>query len=210
MLEIANEPVHPSQSAEVHKPEVLEALADRLAPDIPVALGSIERGDGFGDGRLHHVALRRASRGAAGGRTCSRWLQGADLLARWKKPVISDEPIGAGAGVSAGASRRCCRRGFAPPALLTRLAGLGATFHYEAGLQARVPDGRELECFNAWNEAWTLLPADVEHLGVFRERRDAAGSIVTAFDRDRNPGDLRTRRRREQGGFSSSGTRPRR
>ena len=44
----------------------------------------------------------------------------------------------------------------------------GATFHYEAGLQARIPAGRELECFNAWNEAWTLLPLDVEHRGVFR------------------------------------------
>ena len=52
LLEIANEPGHPSQSAEVHQPDVLEALAARLAPEISIALGSIERGDGFGAGGL--------------------------------------------------------------------------------------------------------------------------------------------------------------
>ena len=67
---------------------------------------------------------------------------------------------------------------------MTRLAGLGATFHYESGLQARVPEGRELECFNAWNEAWTLLPADVERHGTFR-CGGAAGGIISSFDRER-------------------------
>ncbi len=60
--------------------------------------------------------------------------------------------------------------------------GLGATFHYEAGLQALVPEGRELECFNAWNEAWTLLPRDIERHGAFTTA-GAPGGIVTAYDR---------------------------
>ena len=34
-------------------------------------------------------------------------------------------------------------------AALTGLAGLGATFHYESGLQAGIPTGKELECFTA-------------------------------------------------------------
>ena len=38
--------------------------------------------------------------------------EGADLLARWKKPVISDEPIGAGPAFSRGAATMR-RRGFA-------------------------------------------------------------------------------------------------
>jgi hypothetical protein len=35
---------------------------------------------------------------------------------------------------------------------------MGATFHYEGGLQARKPEGRELECFRAWQEGWALVP----------------------------------------------------
>jgi hypothetical protein len=107
--------------------------------------------------------------------------QGAEFLARWEKPVISDEPIGAGATFQRGRRDDAPAR-FRAAALLTRLLGLGATFHYEAGLQARVPEGRELECFNAWNEAWTLLPPDVERLGAFRAG-GTPGSVVTAFDR---------------------------
>ncbi len=108
---------------------------------------------------------------------------GAQLLARWKKPVVSDEPIGSGATFQPGRRDDAPAR-FRAAALLTRLAGLGATFHYEAGLQARVPEGHELECFNAWNEAWTLLPADAERHGTFRVG-GTPGSIVTTFDRER-------------------------
>src|SRR5206468_3391483 len=71
---------------------------------------------------------------------------------------------------------------FRAAALVTRLAGLGATFHYEGGLQAAIPSGRELECFQAWNEAWTLLPADVEQSGSFRvagEERAAVSEFRT-------------------------------
>ena len=67
---------------------------------------------------------------------------------------------------------------FRAAAILTRLSGLGATFHYEDGLQALVPSGRQLECFSAWNEAWTLLPADVERSGTFRRAGDANAAIA--------------------------------
>jgi len=180
VLEVANEPVHPSQSAEVHKADVLGALADRLAREIPIALGSIERGDGFGAGSyITWHAPRESGRGGWG--HVLALAQGADLVARWKKPVVSDEPIGAGASFQPGRRDDAPAR-FRAAALLTRLAGLGATFHYEGGLHARVPAGRELECFDAWNEAWTLLPPEVERLGGFR----AGGtpeSVVAAFDR---------------------------
>ena len=66
-LEIANEPVHPSQSAEVQKPEVLAALAKRVPATVPVALGSIERGDGFGAGAyITWHAPRESGRGGWG------------------------------------------------------------------------------------------------------------------------------------------------
>ena len=182
LLEIANEPVHPSQSADVHKPEVLKALAATVSPEIPVALGSIERGDGFGEGSyVTWHAPRESERG--GWAHVLGLAQGAALLDRWKKPVVSDEPIGAGAAFQPGRRDDAPAR-FRAAAILTRLVGLGATFHYEAGLQAQVPEGRELESFNAWYEAWRLLPADVERHGVFRAG-GSPDSIVTTFDRER-------------------------
>jgi len=182
LLEIANEPVHPSQSADVHKPEVLKSLSKTVSPEIPVALGSIERGDGFGDGSYVTWHAPRES-GRGGWAHVFALTQGAALLDRWKKPVVSDEPIGAGAALQPGRRDDMPAR-FRAAAMLTRLVGLGATFHYEAGLQAQVPEGRELECFAAWNEAWTLLPANVERDGVFRAG-GTPDSIVTAFDRER-------------------------
>jgi hypothetical protein len=104
------------------------------------------------------------------------------LLSRWKKPVISDEPIGAGEALQPGRRDNEPAR-FRAAALLTRLTGAGATFHYEGGLHARVPEGRELECFNAWNDAWTMLPGDVEQIGAFHATNQE-GSAVRDRPRD--------------------------
>lgn len=180
LLEIANEPVHPSQSAEVHKPDVLRALAARVPGDLPVSLGSIERGDGFGAGTYITWHAPRES-GGDGWRHVTALTQGADLIARWNKPVVSDEPIGAGGKVEPGRRDDSPDR-FRAAALLTRLTGAGATFHHDAGIHARIPTGRELDCFTAWNEAWTLLPANIEGRGSFAPG-GAAGRIVTHYDR---------------------------
>ncbi len=90
-----------------------------------------------------------------------RLADGAAFVTKWKKPVVSDEPIGAGP-VSIPGRRDNDPDRFRAAALLTRMAGLGATFHYEQGLQARIPTGIELRCFDAWNDAWSLLPNDIE------------------------------------------------
>jgi hypothetical protein len=95
--------------------------------------------------------------------------------------VVSDEPIGAAPAVIAGRRDSDPDR-FRAAALLSRLAGVGATFHYEQGLQATIPTGQEARCFEAWNEAWTLLPAGVEHQGTFREAGQP-GAAVASFDR---------------------------
>ena len=182
LLEIANEPVHPSQSAEVQQPTVLAEVASRVPPEIPVSLGSIERGDGFGAGSYITWHAPRDS-GRAGWGHVLAVAEGDALLRHWKKPVVNDEPIGAGPELQPGRRDNVPAR-FQAAALLTRLTGLGATFHYDAGLQARVPGGRELDCFNAWNEAWTLLPAGVEREGTFRAN-GSAGSIVASYDPER-------------------------
>lgn len=142
LLEIANEPGHATQMKDLHDPSYVKSLLPLVPNGVPVSLGSVEFGDGYGEGSYvtWHAPRRRPV--AAPDR-------GARLLRRFKKPVVSDEPIGA-------AAVRVPGRRESDPDLFRRMArkskqlGLGATFHYEAGLQARIATGRELECFDAW------------------------------------------------------------
>jgi hypothetical protein len=56
--------------------------------------------------------------------------EGATLLAQWRKPPVSDEPIGAAERLEPG--RRDNHPGrFRAASVLTVLTGLGPTFHYE-------------------------------------------------------------------------------
>ena len=191
LLEIANEPVHPTQAPEVHKPEVLASLASRVR-EVPVALGA-EENDGFAAGDYVTWHVPRVQRFDGWGHVVEI-ARGAGMLRRWKKPVISDEPIGAGRIDEPGRRDNDPSR-FRAAGLLTRLAGLGATFHYEGGLQTSIPAGPELACFNAWSEAWTQLPADIEIGGEFRRSgdKDAAvasfdtGAALAVFERQRGP-----------------------
>ena len=90
--------------------------------EIPVALGSIERGDGFGEGSYVTWHAPRES-GKGGWGHVLELAQGAALLERWKKPVVSDEPIGAGAAFQPGRRDDVPAR-FRAAALLTRLRDL--------------------------------------------------------------------------------------
>jgi len=178
VLEVANEPVHPTQSDAVHKADVLADARKAVPRDVLVSLGAVERGDGFAgaDYVTWHVPRRDDREGWGHVLAIA---EGDALVMRWKKPVISDEPIGAGPRYEPG--RRDDSPGrFRAAAMVTRLAGLGATFHYDAGLATRIPDGLELECFQAWNSAWTLLPPDVEQRGTFY-RADSAKTALATF-----------------------------
>ena len=182
VLEIANEPVHPTQAQDVHKPDVLAALRARVPPSVPVALGSIERGDGFAAGDYVTWHVPREATHDGWGHVLAIAEGGAILRAR-RKPVVSDEPIGAGERLEPGRRDNSPAR-FRAAALLTRLVGLGATFHYQGGLEGTIPAGRQLECFNAWNSAWTLLPVDIERRGAFR-RAGESGAAVASYSTDR-------------------------
>jgi hypothetical protein len=177
VLEVANEPVHPSQSNAVHKADVLADARKTVPRDVLVSLGSVERGDGFAtaDYVTWHVPRRDEQNGWGHVLAIA---DGDALVRRWKKPVISDEPIGAGPRYEPGRRDDNPDR-FRAAAMLTRLVGLGATFHYEAGLATRIPDGRELECFQAWNSAWKLLPPEVERTGTFYQADDPQAALAT-------------------------------
>lgn len=182
VLEIANEPVHPTQADAVQKPEVLARLRARVPAAVPVALGSVERGKGFATADYVTWHVPRDTSHDGWGHVLAI-AEGEAIGDTWKKPVVSDEPIGAGERFEPGRRDNSPAR-FRAAALLTRLAGLGATFHYEGGLRGRIPAGRELACFQAWNSAWTLLPLDIERQGMFR-RAGEPGASVVAFPPDR-------------------------
>lgn len=150
VIEIANEPYHPTQSAEVHRHAFLRDLRQLIPRDVPVSLGTLDEGGelGAGDYVTWH-SPREAD-------WPERLRAGADLVRRFGKPVIADEPMGAADRAVPG--RRDNRpEHFRAAARIARESGLGATFHYEGGLQARRPSPREAACLAEWMAG--LIPA---------------------------------------------------
>ena len=151
IVEIANEPWHPTQDPRLHDPAFVKVLADLVPGQVPVALGSIEGGDGYAAAGRYVTWHSPRSNAADGWGHVLELASGAALVTRWRRPVISDEPVGAADTLVPGRRDNEPAR-FAAAAALTRIAGLGGTFHYEGGLQARIPAGKELECFEAWSK----------------------------------------------------------
>ena len=153
-VEIANEPGHATQDPRLHDPAFVRRLAALLPAPLIVALGSAEYDEAYasGDYATFHFPRER------------EWghvlalADGAGMLARWKKPVVNDEPIGAASEYREGRRDNVPER-FAAAGALGRLAGLGSTFHYEGGLQARLPDPREAAALKAWRRGLALVDA---------------------------------------------------
>ena len=173
LVEIANEPWHPTQDPRLHDPAYVKSLADLVPRQVPVALGSVEGSPGYAAGRYVTWHSPRSNAEEGWGHVFAL-ADGATLIAKWGKPVIGDEPIGAAPAAIPGRRDDSAAR-FAAAAALTRLAGLGPTFHYEGGLQSRVPAGRELAIFIAWNDALDLMR------GVPGDGRFVAGEQVSAI-----------------------------
>lgn len=156
LVEIANEPFHPTQHASLHDRTTLARLARLLPDEILVAYGS-DAPESSGGGDYVTVHMPRGS----GWAHVTALAQGAALVRQYGRPVVSDEPIGVAAEAVGGRRDNSPER-LRAAALLTRMTGMHATFHYDGGLQAQVPQGVELASFKAWSEAWTLLPDGIE------------------------------------------------
>lgn len=176
LIEIANEPWHPTQDRRLHDPLYVATLARLVPGGVPVALGSAETDTRYAEGiyATWH-APRWTDEG--GWKHVLALSEGAALIGQWRKPVVSDEPIGAAERLVSG--RRDNHPGrFRAAAVLTVLAGLGATFHYEGGLRAVVPSGREAECFAAWRDGLDMMN-ELPGGGEFLSERHVA-SVATA------------------------------
>ena len=145
LLELANEPGHPTQAAEMHDPGHLQSLLPLVPKHVPVALGSVEYHDGFAAGTYVTWHSPR------GGNWARQVEEGAALLKKFGKPVINDEPIGAADKAEPGRRDSDPAR-FRAAAAAMRRAGIGATFHYDGGIQTRLPTKGELACLDAWLE----------------------------------------------------------
>lgn len=185
LLELANEPwARHTQSRETGDPARLRALRAVVPAGVPVSLGSASADDSdelaAGDYVTVHIAREDGDRGW---RHVTRMQVAEELSARTGKPVVDDEPIGAAEASQPGRRDADPNRWFAK-GVLARMLGIGATFHYEGGLQGHVPRGREAACFDAWRRGLDSLPAGVEDRTAFA-RPDAADAAVLAFDRSR-------------------------
>jgi hypothetical protein len=152
-VEIANEPGHPTQDARLHDPAFAARLAALVPEPVIVALGSLEYGEGYA---AADYATTHVSRGDQPWDHVHAVADAVQRVYELKKPVISDEPIGAGPTLEPGRRDNEPAR-FAAAAALTRFTGMGATFHYEGGLYGRRPDGREAACLAAWRAGLALL-----------------------------------------------------
>jgi hypothetical protein len=188
LLEIANEPYHPTQRPEVHDPAYLARLRTEIPPGVPVALGAGDYPSVLTGADYVTVHFPRSIANDGWG-----WVaglrDGARLIREAGKPLIDDEPLGAGARFEPGRRDPEPER-FRAAALAGRVTGLGATFHYEGGLQARKAEGRELECLQAWLEAWTLVggdgPIQPFEPGPTAPVRAIKGDHAAAFSGSRN------------------------
>lgn len=175
-LEIANEPYHGTQDAALHDRATLDRLAALVPGEVVLAHGSPRAASALALAPGGDYVTVHMPRGGGDPWDHVRELAGgAALVAHYGRPVVSDEPIGA-APEAVRSRRDDSPERFRAAALLTRMTGMHATFHYEGGLHAAVPAGAELRAFEAWREAWTLLPDGIER-GAFRVVDAGRGAV---------------------------------
>ena len=179
LVEIANEPAHPTQSAAVHDAGELKRLAALIPRGVPVSLGSAEEDHGYAGAGYATYHFPRSGGSTPWGHVV-RLADGAAFVTKWKKPVVSDEPIGAGP-VSIPGRRDNDPDRFRAAALLTRMAGLGATFHYEQGLQARIPTGSNCAASTHGTRRGHCCRTTSRPVGDFHAAGET-GAAVGAFD----------------------------
>jgi len=148
VVQIANEHHHPTQSRELHDAAVLAELG-RLIPRHVLHTESAAAEDSA-DAPQGMYITRHLSRSGSP----AELLEGVQLLGRLAvrtgRPVVNDEPIGAGERDEPG-RRLSDPEFFRELAKRTSAAGLaGGTFHCEDGLHARIPGPVQQACARAW------------------------------------------------------------
>ena len=183
VLELANEPYHSSQAA-LDDPVRMRRLQREVPSKVPVAWGAARnhRSDQMSGGGF---VVAHLARGGTRWERVGRVPDLADLSRRTGKFVVDSEPIGA--AETPQASRRDNEPGaFFAQGLLTRMHGVGATFHCEDCLTARVPAPVQQRCAEAF-VAGATLPSPAKLTAVSAGDPDAplaqpaSGGTVRTF-----------------------------
>ena len=153
LVEIANEPRHPTQDPRLADPSVLLALRSAVPASVPVALGAAHGADDESEAYVggDYVTVHSDRRdGDSGWRWVRHINEHRALSERIRKFVVNDEP------------RRddLARDKHLAVAFFCRANGLGDTFHYSAGLNAEIATGAELEALAARRRGWMAIPSD--------------------------------------------------
>jgi hypothetical protein len=143
LLEVANEPYHRVQRGDVGRATALRAWAHAVPEAVPVALGA-SGSDESAEMAGGTVVTAHLARGGEPWVMVSRTRLLSGLASTLGKPVLSTEPDGFGEVSCVPRRVGCYRRqtdaslalGFG---ILSRLFGVGTTFHFEDGLRARRP-----------------------------------------------------------------------
>jgi hypothetical protein len=172
-IEIANENAHPTQQKELQDVGFLRELRALVPQGVPVSLGSsccnqpdtVENYPG-GDYSTPHLDRSRP--------TFQEVARIKHLIEEFRSYVVDDEGIGA-AEADIDGKRSARPERFFAQGVLDRLGGIGATFHFDAGLTAAVPGPQSDACARAFIEGATL----VSDTDSFRYVNDSGADGIT-------------------------------
>lgn len=158
LVQIANEPYHPTQDPRLSRTAYLQYLAGLLPDRVVYTLGASAHDKAHEPGGEY--VTRHLSRGGEVWKMAARVRDFELLSAETGKPVVSGEPIGAYEAVQAE------RRSDDPViffafGILGRLFDVGTTFHMEDGLHTVVPRENQQRCAEAFIEGTRLIPDNV-------------------------------------------------
>lgn len=165
ILESANEPWHPTQSEQVHNPDILNDWSNQVVPtSLACALGCGPADEGeagaqfAGDVNVDYVTAHLD-------RSRDKWNQvrrvrELELLSGdTKKPVMNNEPIGADEFPQPG-RRESDPHFFFCMGVLNRIFEVGGIHHSQHGLDASMPGPTQQKCADAFVRGQTIIPLE--------------------------------------------------
>lgn len=165
LVEVANEPYHPTQRSDVHDAATLARWAARVPHMIPTALGAAAN-DESDEMAKSSVVTAHLDRGRDPWNMVRRVRELELLSAKTGKPVLNGEPDGFGESAVETRPNGTTYRRQTDPSLafafgaLARVFEVGTTYHFEDGLLAQIPRPNQLVCAHAFIAGTSIAPDD--------------------------------------------------
>lgn len=183
IIEIANEPWHPTQAESVHNLEYLMALRRALPSYIPTSLGAPSVDEEPIPQPVADYITLHLDRGRDKWNMVRR-VRELELVSQdFKKPVINNEPIGADEldGSQTGRQRLNDPSIFFCMGALNRLFEVGGVFHSQFGLQAEMPGPVQTDCATAFIRGWSSIQT-IDRVAFYNARWANSPVVDADFD----------------------------